>query len=42
MDFTLIRRFFMYLADFWAKFCNFLTIILFLLPQMGIEKTPIT
>ena len=40
MNFMLIRMFFMYFADFWANFCNFLTFVL--LPQMGIEKTPIT
>ena len=31
----------MYFADFWANFCDFLTFVV-LLPQMGIEKTPIT
>ena len=31
----------MYFADFWASFYDFFTIV-FLLPQMDIEDTPIT
>ena len=27
LNFMLIRRFFMYFADFWANFCDFLTIV---------------
>ena len=42
MNFMLIRRFFMYFADFWANFCNFFDFCFLLVPQMGIEKTPIT
>ena len=42
MNFMLIRWFFMYFADFWANFCEFLTIVFVFLPQIGIEKTPIT
>ena len=29
MNFILIRMFFMYFADFWANFCDFLTFVLF-------------
>ena len=29
MYFMLIRRFFMYTADFWANFCEFLAFVLF-------------
>ena len=32
----------MYFADFWANFCDFFYFCFFLLPQMGIEKTPVT
>ena len=41
MNCMLIRRFFLYSADFWAAFA--ISDECFgLLPQMGFEKTPIT
>ena len=42
MNFMLIRMFLMFFADFWANFFNFFNFCFVLLPQMGIEKTPIT
>ena len=42
MNFMLIRMFFMYFADIWAIFCDFFYFCFVLLPQMGIEKIPIT
>ena len=35
MNVMLIRRFFMYFADFWANFFNFLTIVLFFFAYYG-------
>ena len=32
----------MYFSDFWAVFLRFFNDCFVLLPQMGIEKTPIT
>ena len=34
MNFKLIRKFFMYVADFRANFCVFLTIVLFYLLKL--------
>ena len=38
----LIRRFVMYFADFSANFCIIFNDCFVLLPQMSIEKTPMT
>ena len=38
MNFMLISGFFMYFADFWAHFCDFLSIVLFYCLKWALKR----
>ena len=38
MNFMLLPRFFMYFADFWANFCDFLTFVLFYCLKLVLKR----